>query len=173
MKRKTFMKPHLVDFTFTAEDLIAAAAGQAEAHERLAPGLKVLQDSNRRRVQHLGTRNETFAMAAIEIARQHPQVVPPGIDMAALERDIVARQQLIPFLVRSRQYTRMLEDTIAMHGVDLFNGGRGIYKTLQIVGDLFGLADSVAQLGEHFARGSREEGDPTAGVTTTEPGKLS
>ena len=50
-------------------------------------------------------------MEVMEVARQYPEVVPAGISMAALERDITP-QVVLPLLVASRQLTRMLEDTL-------------------------------------------------------------
>jgi len=169
MKRKSFMKKHLIDVTFSSETITGATADITGATTKLSPGLQVLQDWERKRVQHLGTRNETFSMAAIEVARQHPEVIPAGIDMAALERDIAARQQLLPLLVRARQLVRMLEDTIAMLGSDIFNGGRAIYKSLLIVGELYGLAEVVEQLSQHFTRSKSEpdESAPASGTPST------
>ena len=160
MKRKAFMKKHLIDVTFGAEAVTGAGTDLTGAMTKLSPGLQVLQDWERKRIRHLGTRNETFSMAAIEVARQHPAVVPAGIDMAALERDIAARQQLLPLLVRARQLVRMLEDTVSMLGADIFNGARGIYKSLLIVGELYGLAEVVAELSQHFARSASEPVEP-------------
>ncbi|MHA3775711.1 hypothetical protein ACXR0O_29705 [Verrucomicrobiota bacterium sgz303538] len=171
MKRKSFMKKHLIDIVIAADDMTAAAAHMTGLHQKLSPALQILQDGDRSRVQHLGTRNETFSMAAIELARQHPQIIPAGIDMTALERDIMARQQLLPMLLNARQLTRMLEDTVAMLGVDIYNGGRAIYRSAQLVGELYGLAEIVAQLGEHFAKAPKstsgtdqDSSTPTSGV---------
>src|SRR5262245_1779076 len=102
MKRKSFMKKHLIDVVIAAEDMTAAVTHMTGLNQKLSPALQVLQDGDRNRVQHLGTRNETFSMAAIELARQYPQIIPAGIDMDALERDIVARQQLLPLLINAR-----------------------------------------------------------------------
>ena len=162
MKRKSFMKKHLIDIVIAADDMTAATTHMTGLRQKLASALQILQDGDRNRVQHLGTRNETFSMAAVELARQHPQIIPAGIDMAALERDIAARQQLLPMLLNARQLTRMLEDTVAMLGVDIYNGGRAIYRSAQIVGDLYGLAEVVEQLSQHFARTPKEVTDPVS-----------
>lgn len=164
------MKKHLIDIVIAAEDMTAAVTHMTGLHQKLSPALQVLQDGDRNRVQHLGTRNETFSMAAIELARQHPQIIPAGIDMTALERDIVARQQLLPLLLNARQITRMLEDTVAMLGVDIYNGGRAIYRSAQIVGDLYGLAEVVEQLAQHFARTPKETADPVSTPTAPPSG---
>jgi hypothetical protein len=168
MKRKSFMKKHLIDVTFGAEAVTGAGTDLTGAITKLSTGLHVLQDWERKRIQHLGTRNETFSMAAIEVARQHPQVIPAGIDMAALERDIAARQQILPLLVRSRQLVRMLEDTLMLLGSDIYNGARGIYKSLLIVGELYGMAEVVDELSQHFSKSASE---PTAPAPApSEPG---
>ena len=76
---------------------------------------------------------------------------------------------VLPLLVTSRQITQMLEDTYLMLGVDLFNGARGLYKSMQIVADLHGLEAIVASLGEHFARGPRTTEPAPASPNTTPP----
>jgi hypothetical protein len=164
MKKKLFMKKHLIDVTPTAAEISAANAHLDGIFQSIGASLRILADGERNRVQHLGRRNETFALAAIEVARQNPQVVPPGIDMAALERDITARAHFLPMLMRFRQMTRMMEDTVAMLGVDIYGGGRGVYRSLQLVGDIFGLADTVEELGQHFAKTPTEKDEsPSAG----------
>lgn len=152
------MKKHLIDIVPAAESITSATAHFTGLRADLAAILHSLEASQRKHTQKLGRRNESWCMEVMEVARQHLEVVPAGISMAALERAITAREMILPLLVSSRQLTQMLEDTFTMLGVDLFNGTRGLYKSMQIVADLHGLEDIVASLGEHFARPSRAKG---------------
>ena len=164
------MKKHLIDITPAPEDLTSANAHFTGIRSDLATTLHSLEDSDRKHTQKIGRRNETWCLEVMEIARQYPQVVPPGIDMAALERDLSARTAILPLLVASRQLNRMLEDTFLMLGADLFNGCRGLYKSMQILADLHGLQEIVASLGEHFAKSPRQPKppeEPTSSTTST------
>lgn len=163
------MKKHLIDITPAAEDITSALAHFAGLRADLASTLKSMEQSERKHTQKLGRRNETWCMEVMEIARQHPEVVPSSINLAALDRDLTGRQIILPLLINSRQLTQMLEDTFLMLGADLFNGTRGIYKSLQIVASLHGLEDIVASLGEHFAKSPRTPTEPPPATTATEP----
>ena len=163
------MKKHLIDITPSAESITSATAHFAGIRADLAGILHSLEESQRKHTRKLGRRNESWCMEVMEVARQHPDVVPSGISMAAIERDITAREVVLPLLVSSRQITRMLEDTYTMLGADLFNGTRGLYKSMKIMADLHGLEAIVASLGEHFARASRATEPAPATPTTTPP----
>jgi hypothetical protein len=152
------MKKHLIDITPAAESIASATAHFTGLRADLATILHSLEESQRKHCQKIGRRNETWCMEVMEVARQHPEVVPASISMEAIERDITAREMVLPLLLSSRQLTQMLEDTFTMLGVDLFNGTRGLYKSMQIVADLHGLEAIVASLAEHFARPSRAKG---------------
>ena len=100
------MKKHLIDITPAAEDITAATAHFTGLRQSLATILHSLEESQRKHTQKLGRRNETWCLEVMEVARQHPEVVPAGIDMAALERDIAAREIVLPLLVSSRLPSR-------------------------------------------------------------------
>ena len=162
------MKKHLIDITAGVESITSATAHFAGIRADLSGILHSLEESQRKHAQKLGRRNETWCMEVMEVARQHPEVVPASIDMDAIERDIAAREVILPLLVSSRQLTKMLEDTFTMLGIDLFNGARGLYKSMKIVADLHGLEAIVASLGEHFAKKSRTAEPAPASPTTTQ-----
>jgi hypothetical protein len=163
------MKKHLIDISPVAEDITSATAHFAGIRADLASILHSLEESQRKHTQKIGRRNETWCMEVMEVARQHPQVIPASIDMAALERDIAGREIILPLLIASRQMNQLLEDTYLMLGADFFNGSRGLYKSMKIVAALHGLEAIVASLGEHFARGPRKTGAPSETSTTTPP----
>ncbi len=159
------MKKHLIDINPAPENLASASTHIAGIRADLATILHSLEDGQRLHNQMLGRRNETWCMEVMEIARQYPQVVAPGINMAALERDVAAREAILPLLIASRQLNQLLEDTYTMLGADLFNGSRGLYRTMKILADLHGLGAIVARLSERFARPSRRK----KAVTTASP----
>ena len=163
------MRKHLIDIAPTPASIASAHAHFHAIRTELAYVLHSLEDGERKHSQKLGRSNETWCMEVMEVVRQHPIVVPAGMSMAALERDLAAREMLLPLLIASRQITRLLEDTYVMLGVDVFNGARGLYKSMQLVADLHGLEEIVAKLSLHFARPPRtKQGETTTG-TPTEP----
>ena len=147
------MKKHLIDIT-VASETVTTAKGHIDSLRASLTFLLSLQEDERKRLRRLGLRNETFSLGAIEVARNHPQVIPAGIDMAAIERDITAREQLLPLLRDLQSFTRLLEDTVILLGCDIYEGGRTVYKSMKLVGDLYGLSEIIAELGLRYARKS-------------------
>ncbi|RYD68764.1 MAG: hypothetical protein EOP84_29760, partial [Verrucomicrobiaceae bacterium] len=150
-KKVHSMKKHLIDLTIVAEDIAAATAGITAVRNALTM-LKSLDEDERKSLLRLGLRNESFSLGIIELARLHPQAVPAGIDMAAIQRDIVAREQLLPLLIELQTVTKMVEDTLILFGCDIFEGGRALYKTLKVTGGLFGLSEVIAELGRRLPK---------------------
>jgi hypothetical protein len=106
----------------------------------------------------------------IELARQNPGLIPATIELAALERDIAAREQLLPLLFRLQRLVRMLEDTTIALGVDMYEGARGLYKAMKITAEINGLVEVVAALGERFAAQGRRKQTPSEEPTPTSDG---
>lgn len=153
------MKKHLVDMTVSAESLTTALADITGLETFLEPIAFALDDDQRKRLQRLGLRNETFSRGVIELARQNPSLIPATIDLEALERDITARDQLLPVLFRINRMSRLLEDTVIALGVDAYEGARGLYKTMKITAEGSGVADDLAVLGRRFSRTAPATGE--------------
>ena len=80
-----------IDVTFTTEDVTEINAALTTLETKFSV-LRALTKLELRRMSHLGLRNETFTVGAIAAAQQNTQLIPPGIDLAAVERDRVARE---------------------------------------------------------------------------------
>ncbi len=164
------MKKHLVDMTVSAEALTAALADITGLEGFVEPFAFTLDDDQRKRLQRLGLRNESFSRGVIELAQQNPGLVPATIELAALERDIAAREQLLPLLFRLKRLVRMLEDTTIALGVDMYEGARGLYKTMKVTAEINGLVEVITALGERFAAQGRRKQTPAEDPTPTSGG---
>lgn len=87
--------------------------------------------------------------------------------MAALERDIDAREMLLPLYRDLQRTTKMIEDTLTLLGCDIYEGSRALYKTMKVIGDLYGLGEAIAELGRRFAKQSVTKTGAGAGTTST------
>lgn len=163
------MKKHLVDMTVSAESLTGALADITGLEGFVEPIAFTLDDDQRKRLQRLGLRNESFSRGVIELARQNPALVPAQLNLAAIERDVTARDTLLPVLFRINRIARFLEDTVIALGVDEYEGARALYKTMKITAAGSGVADDLEALGRRFARTAPASGEaePTTPVTTT------
>ena len=124
-------------------------------------------DAQRKHSQKMGTRNETFAREMLEFAGQNPNLIPAIINVAELQRDLLAREQITPILFQVEALARTLRDTHTALGVDLYNGTRAMYKTVKPLAAINGVQDVIKRIGLRFAelgkRKTTPAPDPTPG----------
>ena len=155
------MKNHLIDTTIGAESFTNMTTSVSALTTEVGTFSVHLDEGQRKHSQKLGTRNETFAREMLEFARQYPNLVPAGIDIAAIERDQTALDQITPLLFQLEVLTRSLRDTHTALGIDLFNGTRGLYKAVKPIADLNGVQDVITRIGRRFANQGRRKVEPT------------
>jgi hypothetical protein len=113
-----------------------------------------------KRLAKMGLRNETFVRGVLDAAASNPALIPPTVDRAALERDKVAREQLLPIQQRVQRLHDLLASTNALLGADMYSGALAIYKTFKTFGPGAGLSMLLEDLGRRFAR-SKKATSPT------------
>src|SRR5829696_8152361 len=96
--KHTPMKNHLVDITIGAESLTSMNTAVTTLGTETAGFGVYLDESQRKHSMKMGTRNETFVRDMLEFARQRPELMPAGIDITALQRDLSARDQITPLV---------------------------------------------------------------------------
>jgi hypothetical protein len=94
-------------------------------------------------------------------------LVPPTIEVNALERDLTARQQLAPILVQLRNLTKLAEDTHAALGIDVYNGARALYATMKVTAKVNGIADIISRIGERFKANGQRSTEPVPSPAPT------
>jgi len=155
------MKNHLIDITIAAESRTAMTTSVANLNTEISAFGINLDDAQRKHSQKLGTRNETFAREMLEFARQHPNLIPAGIDITAIQRDLDARDAITPVLFQLKALVRTLEDTHTALGVDLFNGTRAFYKAVKPIALINGVQDIIKRIGQRFANQGPRKAQPT------------
>jgi hypothetical protein len=100
----------------------------------------------------MGLRNETFTRGILDAAGQNPTLIPSSLDLDALERDLTAREQLLPLQQRVQRLHDRLHHTNLLLGADLYSGARVIYKTLKAFGYAAGLGSLLEELGRRFSK---------------------
>jgi len=152
-----------IDFTLSAEDAVAVNGAMNILEEKL-PFLIALTKTDIRRMANIGLKNETFVMASIAAGQQNPQLIPPGISLAAIERDRVGREQLAAIAQRVQRLNEKLAHTRLLLGADLYGAARAIYKALQEFGRDAGLGDLLDTLSRRF-KGQGVKKDATTSST--------
>ena len=136
--------------TVAAEALTTVDAAQTTLEETLN-FITSVPVNERRRLFKIGDNTEAFAARILELAKRNLDLLPRGLDLAVIERDKAAREQLLPRLYRMRQFVERLEHTVMLLGVDYLAGTRAAYRALKANGKTAGLEDVLADIGQCFA----------------------
>ena len=157
-----------IDVTLTTEQsagITAAVTGLTTA----MPFLLGYSPEERRRLQRLGPRRESFARLAVETAAQNPDLIPASVGLPELERDLVLHETMTSVRTQLQQILQQVEDTQQAAGWDLYNGSLEIYRALKSHGRNRALGDTLLQLKTRLrkvtAKPVEEEETPTSGMS--------
>ncbi len=154
-----------VDQTLAAEDLASVDAAQ-DTLEQIFSFAYSMAVSERAALYKIGPNTEVFAHRILDLAKRNPDLLPRGLDIAAIERDKTTRDQLIPRLDRMRQLVERLTHLVMLLGSDYLGGTRCAYRSLQANGKAAGLEDLLADIGQCFARVRKTTATPPTEPTT-------
>ena len=144
-----------IDLTLPDADIASLLASFLSAGETLRP-LPSVSDSDRKHYAKLGLKNEGLARRIIEVGRLHPDVIPRGISFEQIDRDLVARDQLLTLKLVLEGLLGKVNDSMLLTGVDIYAAALSIYHCLRRNAGTTGLRDVGEQLKRGFARPSRK-----------------
>ncbi|RYD70698.1 MAG: hypothetical protein EOP84_26245 [Verrucomicrobiaceae bacterium] len=87
-------------------------------------------------------------------------LLPRNLDLAAIERDMVAWEQLSDRSLRMKQLAERMEHTTMLLGSDFLTGTLAAYKALQLNGKTAGLEAVLGDVGQRFARKKKTQQAP-------------
>lgn len=145
---------NLATLNFTADELAAIDQTLSTLEQQLA-GLITLGSSAKQRMAKLGDRSDTFCRRALEALADNPQILPPTLDVAGAQRDLLARDQLRPRLMRIEILLQKGNDTQMALGSDAFSVATQGYGLLKLIGRANGLEPLRRDLGSRFAKSPR------------------
>ena len=148
------MTQNLTSIVLTEGQVQAADAALTELEHEMSE-LISLDPTLRKRMKRMGDKSEQFARLAIGGLVQNPQVVPPSIDVAGAQSDLVSLDRLRPLVRRLKRLTERAIDTEAALGSDLMDIALKGYKLLDVAGKGQGLESLRKELGERFAKSPR------------------
>ena len=134
-----------INITLSAEQTAAISAAVTGLNTAM-PFLLGYTPEERRRLQRLGPRRESFARLAVETATQNPDLIPASVNLPGLTRDVALHEVLTSVRTQLQQLLQQVEDTQQAAGWDIYNGGLEIYRALKSHGRNRGLGETIAQL---------------------------
>jgi hypothetical protein len=160
------MYRNIQDGSIAAEDIVEIDAAITTLETKLII-LVGLTGAERQSLQGLGPQSASFADQALLAGQQNAGLMPRDLNLAAIQRDKVLRETLLPRFERMRHLTTKMDHTIHLAGAEYYSGGLAIYRALRAFGRGFGLDDLIAELGRRFAR-TKAKTEP-APETASEP----
>lgn len=153
------MLSNQVDAQLTLQDIMAAL----DTIRTKLPFLIGLSIEERRRLSKLGRKSQTFTHQALDVAQQHPELMPRFFDVEEARRDMALFIALNPVLQAVSELQVLIRDTQTLAGSEAYAAARMAYAAAKTMGHRLGLEDVVEQLSQRYDRnGSFSSSQPEA-----------
>ena len=148
------MSQNIVSLVLTDEQ-INAAMDALTALEGALAGLISLDAEERRRLTKMGQKSEVFCRQAISVLAQNPQIVPPSLQLADAQADLLALDRLRPVLDRLQKLAERGSDTEIALGSDVMDVALEGYGLLKVSGKNQGLDGLRKELSSRWSKTRR------------------
>jgi hypothetical protein len=165
------MTQNLITLSLTEAQITAVNAALTELEKQLA-GLISLPLATKRALKKMGPKSEAFCRQTLHVLEQNPQILPPNVPLAEAIADLTALDALRPILVRLSRLSERASDTDIALGSDVMTVALQGYSLLKLTGRTEGLESLRQQLGERFAKTSRQAQPAPQPVPQPEPTPL-
>ncbi len=119
-----------IDAVLAPEDKRAVLDLILKMEERLH-FLVALSAEERHELPKMGDRSQAFVHKTVEVAREHPEVLPEDFDVEGLARDVALYDALQPIVFAIMQLQELLVDTITAAGSDAYVTALQVYEAAQ------------------------------------------
>lgn len=133
--------------------------------ETLLEGLASLTATQVRSLNKMGDKSEAFCRQTINILAMNPQILPQNFNLAEVQNDLRALDQLRPRLARLRRLTERAEDTSIALGSDLMVAALEGYALLKVSGKNQGLESLRQELSVRFRKTFADDTPPPTNNT--------
>ena len=148
------MSQNLISLSFTGEQLAAIDAALSSLEQEFTD-LIAMPAYERRQLTKMGNKSEAFCRQAIEVLIANPYVLPQNFDLAELQRDLAALDQLRPRLIRLSRLLERATDTETVLGSDIMSAALEGYAMLKVAGKTAGIESLRKTLAARFNRTAR------------------
>lgn len=151
------MSQNLMQLDLSADDWAEIDAALAVIDAKLAKRITVTTDALRRKPK-MGDASEGWCREAVSAMRQNATILPPSVDVAAIEQDLAAHDALRPRLQRLEHLAQKASNADIALGSDIMSAALEGYAFLKIAGKGDALESLKRSLGERFTR-TRAKGE--------------
>ena len=140
-----------INLVFTTEQTAEIDAAVSDLETALVT-MEAATTKERRELVKLGPKSREFAELALTVAKDHPTLLPVGLDVPALERDAAVYAHLQTVRVRLEALLTRVTDTCMFAGSDWMNGAHTVYRALRAHGEGSGLDLVIQDLSRRFKK---------------------
>jgi hypothetical protein len=143
---------NLVSISFASEELASFHQSIETLVNGLTPKLVSISSANRQELPKMGDKTVAFVTKAHQYTKEHSDLVPPYINPAEMEKDIVAVKELRAMLAPLQKLTTMIEDTAILAGSEAYSASLAFYGLLKNASKMNvpGTANAYQDLKERF-----------------------
>lgn len=139
-------------------------AGHVAAIRALLPFLIDLDTDDRRKLLIMGSGTLGFADDAVDLTRQHGDILPRSFSGDELQRDRGLYTQMLRVQNLIDPLKDLVDDTTLAVGSDLFQGALEVYTFAKVAGKGTGLEERVKAMGKRFGKRRRAKAPEDAEV---------
>jgi hypothetical protein len=111
-----------------------------------------LSSEDRKSIAKIGRKSQTFTEGALDMAEEHPELMPSGISIEGARRDMDLFVALNPVVQKLGELYHLAEDTQTIAGSEAFAAARVAYNSAKSFGAGMGLDDVIKDLSLRFKR---------------------
>jgi len=145
------MLANRVDVSFTDQDIQEIMGALALISEKLNFAVGLSPDE-RKGIAKIGRKSQTFTEGALDMAEEHPELMPSGISIEGARRDMDLFVALNPIVQKLGELYRLAEDTQTVAGSEAFAAARAAYNSAKTFGSGMGLDDVLKELSLRFKK---------------------
>ncbi|MDI1259528.1 hypothetical protein [Aquabacterium sp.] len=155
------MPQNLISLTLTPADHAAIADALSTLESKLS-GLISLSTDERRSLNKMGEKSETFCRRTLVAMNDNPGLIPADVDVAEALRDMAQLDALRPHIVRLKKLIGRAEDSEMALGSDAMVTSLEGYALLKALGKGSGLDALRRDMSVRFSRKARASESPAA-----------
>ena len=153
------MPQNLISLTLTDADHAAIADALSTLESKLS-GLISLSTDERRSLNKMGEKSETFCRRTLVAMSDNPGLIPADVDVAEAQRDMAQLDALRPHIARLTKLLGRAEDSQMALGSDAMVRALEGYALLKVLGKGSGLDALRRDMSVRFARKARVTESP-------------
>ena len=153
------MPQNLISLTLTEADHAAIADALSTLESKLS-GLISLSADERRSLNKMGEKSETFCRRTLVAMSENPGLIPADVDVAEAQRDMAQFDALRPHIARLTKLLGRAEDSEMALGSDAMVTALEGYALLKVLGKGSGLDALRRDMSVRFTRKARATESP-------------